>query len=433
MSDPYRVTDSRKPEAGRWSTADSEQPSPEDPAERRPDHQGQLPGLRGAPTGSSASSGNGSTPRHSPGLCWGVTAGRSSMISEEMARRRSAQEPLIQRMLSIRDRYDADVVVPVAETDDDVPYDWLPAATIADAIDHRRCTPPRRRPTSSCPAIDPPKCPGALDRLTPPVAARPSTTRGICPGGRWSSAASTAISPPMPLSALVVELDEADRCPDSRPATPLPPTPSRRPPRTCRCPPTSASSKASASTGSTPTSPETRDRFPRGSGYAAQTSAEGEIWDWSSGSTKSRPCSACSAPATCTTRGPRSPSSGPRSSAATRTCSAAARRSAPRRVTLDRICRQLANLTGHVDLMAKLMYLDIRATEKAVFPDKYVYPKTGQNPRLVGGQWLDGSTGEVNLITDADAVRQPARPRPTRTTRSFEDRLERNFRDCLQV
>jgi hypothetical protein len=62
----------------------------------------------------------------------------------------------------------------------------------------------------------------------------------------------------------------------------------------------------------------------------------------------------------------------------------------PVRVTLDKILSQIANLTGQVDLMAKLQALAIAAGEKAIFPDRYIIGDDARAPQLVGGQWKDG-------------------------------------------
>ena len=44
----------------------------------------------------------------------------------------------------------------------------------------------------------------------------------------------------------------------------------------------------------------------------------------------------------------------------------------PRRVTMDRITSQISNIVGTYDLMAKLTQLHVAATEKSIFPDRYI-------------------------------------------------------------
>lgn len=99
----------------------------------------------------------------------------------------------------------------------------------------------------------------------------------------------------------------------------------------------------------------------------------------------------------------------------------------PRRVTLDQIGSQVANMTGTVDLMARLQTLAIIAAEKSIFPDRYIIGDSQRSPKLVGGVWKDGRTGEVNLLQDAKAIANlPSTPDPS--AQQLIDRLERNVR-----
>lgn len=99
----------------------------------------------------------------------------------------------------------------------------------------------------------------------------------------------------------------------------------------------------------------------------------------------------------------------------------------PGRVTLDRIASQLAHVTGITDLMARLMALDIMAREKSIFPDRYVLGRSGLSPSIVGGDWKDGRTGEMNMVLDAEEIGSlPFSPDPS--SMQAIDRLERNAR-----
>ncbi len=99
----------------------------------------------------------------------------------------------------------------------------------------------------------------------------------------------------------------------------------------------------------------------------------------------------------------------------------------PQRVTLDRIASQLVHVTGITDLMARMMALDIMAKEKSIFPDRYVLGRSGAMPQIVGGDWKDGRTGDMNLVLDADGIGSlPFAPDPT--SAQAIDRLERNAR-----
>lgn len=99
----------------------------------------------------------------------------------------------------------------------------------------------------------------------------------------------------------------------------------------------------------------------------------------------------------------------------------------PARVTLDRIASQLANIIGITDLMAKLTALDVMAKEKSIFPDKYIVGKIGSTPQIVGGEWKDGRSGEINIILDAEGVGSMNFASDPMATQAI-DRLERNAR-----
>lgn len=99
----------------------------------------------------------------------------------------------------------------------------------------------------------------------------------------------------------------------------------------------------------------------------------------------------------------------------------------PARVTLDKIISQIANLTGQVDLMAQLQALAIAAGEKAIFRDRFIIGDSIKAPQLVGGQWKDGRTGEMNIVLDAKNIGEMA-GNPDPYTQQMIDRLERNVR-----
>lgn len=99
----------------------------------------------------------------------------------------------------------------------------------------------------------------------------------------------------------------------------------------------------------------------------------------------------------------------------------------PSKVTLDKIVSQIANLTGQVDLMAQLQALSIAAGEKAIFRDRFIIGDSTRAPQLVGGQWKDGRTGEMNIILDAKNIGELVGT-PDPSTQAMIDRLERNVR-----
>jgi hypothetical protein len=99
----------------------------------------------------------------------------------------------------------------------------------------------------------------------------------------------------------------------------------------------------------------------------------------------------------------------------------------PGRITLDKIASSISNVVGIVDLMAKMMALEIMAQEKAIFPDRYIIGRSGQVPMIVGGEWKDGREGKVNVLLDAEQIGE-LRSAPDPSTNIAIDRLERNAR-----
>ena len=99
----------------------------------------------------------------------------------------------------------------------------------------------------------------------------------------------------------------------------------------------------------------------------------------------------------------------------------------PGRITLDRIASSISNIVGIVDLMSKMMALEIMAQEKAIFPDRYIIGRSGQVPMIVGGEWKDGREGAVNVLLDAEQIGE-LRSTPDPSTNIAIDRLERNAR-----
>lgn len=99
----------------------------------------------------------------------------------------------------------------------------------------------------------------------------------------------------------------------------------------------------------------------------------------------------------------------------------------PSGVTLDRQNSALTKILPIVDLLNKAYALNFIASERDIFPDRYVIGVEGKTPRLVNGNWKDGRTGEVNLIQDATAVGQ-LRDTAGPLTQALLSNLERNAR-----
>lgn len=102
------------------------------------------------------------------------------------------------------------------------------------------------------------------------------------------------------------------------------------------------------------------------------------------------------------------------------------------RVTLDRISSALTHTTGQMDWAARLQLLDVVATEKSIYPDTYVMGENGRTPKIANpdGRWVDGRTGQANLLLDASGVGQ-LRNTPDPSGKQTIDRMERNSRMSL--
>jgi hypothetical protein len=97
----------------------------------------------------------------------------------------------------------------------------------------------------------------------------------------------------------------------------------------------------------------------------------------------------------------------------------------PGRINLDKPMGQFEGLIGMYQMQAKLMALNVIATERAIFPDTYLVSRPGETARFVSGPF-DGRTGQVNIIGGGD-VKEVA-VNPGFNTAAVEDRIERNMR-----
>jgi hypothetical protein len=348
-------------------------------------------------------------------------------IAEEMARRRLAQNPLIERMIEVRDRVNGDVVIPVPEMDDDIPLASLAPLLMAEGVEFPATYASQRAPNILVPALDPSKTSGprsldwAAKRRKALYYTWDKSWWELLFGRFYRHLAGYAIS------AVVVEPDYERRLPRFTLRDPLSSYPEPKAPEDLTLPMNCGFIQGHSIDWLHHNFPETRERLPRGAGFANAQSTEGELWDvveWIDPDEivlgvlgpRDGYSSWTSEPMRWAFELARYPNPLGR-------CTAIM----PKRVTMDRIISQLSNVIGHTDLLAKLMYMDIRATERSVFPDKYVIAKAGQNPRLVSGEWHDGATGEINLITDADAIGVlPGTPDPN--NKQTMASIERNFR-----
>lgn len=78
----------------------------------------------------------------------------------------------------------------------------------------------------------------------------------------------------------------------------------------------------------------------------------------------------------------------------------------PQVITLDKLISRLTHMIGKSDLIAYLWQLDIEAMQRAIAPDRYVIAADNEIAEITshGGQWVAGTTGEVNLLKGVKAV-----------------------------
>lgn len=345
-------------------------------------------------------------------------------VADEMARRRAAQSPLIERMIEVRDRYSGDVIVPAPSVDDDIPLSSLAPLLIADAVDNQARYATQARPTISVPALD------ASSSRSTDYASRRRKAVGAVWDHSWMDLVMGRMYRHLAgyaTSALLVELDHTTRMPRVTTRDPLSTYPEPKAAEDLSLPANVGFVTAKSLEWLHANFPETRKKLERPSGWPSSPTGDGELWDvveWLD--------------ADQVLYGVLGPRDAYRSWTAdpTRWCLELTRvpnvigvcpAVVPKLVTMDRIVSQLANLIGHADMVALLTYLDIRATEKSIYPDRYVIGKQGANPRIVSGAWEGGETGATNIVIDAEAIGE-LRGTPDPNNKMTLDRLERNLR-----
>lgn len=100
----------------------------------------------------------------------------------------------------------------------------------------------------------------------------------------------------------------------------------------------------------------------------------------------------------------------------------------PSQVTMSKVASAVSRNLGQADLMNRMLALDIAASERDVFPDRYVLGEKGGTPKLIGHtQWQDGRTGNTNLVSGAREVNN-LHNQPSQAARQLTSVIERNFR-----
>lgn len=99
----------------------------------------------------------------------------------------------------------------------------------------------------------------------------------------------------------------------------------------------------------------------------------------------------------------------------------------PRRATLDRIMGQLTHIFPMVDFLDRMTALEAIVSERQAFPDMVILGKRTAIPTLSGGRWKDGREGDPNIVLDADGI-QLLNPAVSQSAIRTIDRLEQAAR-----
>jgi hypothetical protein len=94
----------------------------------------------------------------------------------------------------------------------------------------------------------------------------------------------------------------------------------------------------------------------------------------------------------------------------------------PGRITLDRLQGQFDGILGMYQMQARLMALSVIATEKGIFPERYLVSRQGELASFVTGPF-DGRTGKISIVKGGDI--KDVQLNPGFMTNPTQDRLER--------
>lgn len=346
--------------------------------------------------------------------------------------RRSTASPLIRQMLEVQRRYDADYVIPFPDMDDQPALPPLTPALVAQAIDQPALDAAQVRPDVFCPPLDPTKLRGIRSReyarkrehAVKSTHHKSKMNLQMYRFFRHLSGYATATMIVRPSYTLGFPLIET-----------------RNPLSSFPEPKAAEDVTRVGNVGfiHSRSSSWLRSRFPQtrnevGGPIGTADSGEDELWDviewWDEEDT---------------IWGILGPQHGDLSSAKSGYIRAS---SSPefelfrkrhelghcpavsgKRITLDKIGTQVAQNTGIIDFMGRLLTLDMIAAERNVFPDRYMVGERGEMPRITtaSGNWRDGRTGEINIIEGVRSVGE-MRSQPDPMTRAAYDTLERNFK-----
>lgn len=103
---------------------------------------------------------------------------------------------------------------------------------------------------------------------------------------------------------------------------------------------------------------------------------------------------------------------------------------ATRRVTMDRISGAVSSMIPNVDLLGTMMALDVLATEKAIFPDRFIIGSDFGYPELLNDRWYDGREGVPNILANTSQIGE-LNSSPGPMTQPVTDRLEGSIRQTM--
>lgn len=345
-------------------------------------------------------------------------------IAEEISRRRGAQSPVIRRMSEVLERYEGDVIVPAPSMDDDIPLSSLAPLLIADAVDNQGDLAAQAQPSINVPALD------ASSSRSTDYASRRRKAIGSVWDESWMDLVLGRMYRHLAgygQSALLVELDFDTRMPRITTRDPLSAYPEPKASEDLSLPRNVGFVTGRSIHWLHHHFPFTRELLQWPSNWASSSNGEGELWDVVEWIDEDQVTIGVLGPRDAYHSWTQEPTRWALELSSLPNVVGRCTAVMPKLVTMGQIKSQLANLIGHADMIAMLTYLDIRATEKSIFPDRYVIGKTGQNPRIVSGEWQGGETGATNIVIDADAIGE-LRGTPDPNNKMTLDRLERNLR-----
>jgi hypothetical protein len=343
-----------------------------------------------------------------------------------MRQRRSQDALLLRQMISVRDRVNGDVVVPLLDTKGEPTLPPPSPRLIADAIDHTAMRSAASRPTIMVPTLD-----MALTR-----AVKRAETRRRALYARWHSSQLWDVKlyrsyrhlVGYGTCAFVVTPDEEAGHAAVEIRDPLTTYPELRAPDDIR-EPRNVGFVFGRSV------EWIKAHFPEATGFF--DNAAGRNWDtlWDVVEWIDEDAIVMGI------LGPRMPAYGPQDSRPYGYSGYELRRwrnkagmvpaVVPRRVTLDRIMGQIGALVGLVDLYDRMTTLMVVAAEKGIFPDLVALGKDGRPAQIVNGDWKDGRTGLVNSVVDGEVAYLTNSPGPQ--TGMLLDRLESAIRESGNV